>query len=285
MLMSVRDLISKIHIHPTLGFSVCVAILAGTFTEMCTIFFIISFHEFGHWSAASYYNWRIRKIVFWMFGGVMETDEHGSKPIGEEMIVTIAGPFQHLVIYLMLAIASYFQLLPSSVLALAFQFNTTILFFNLLPIWPLDGGKLACLVLAKYLPFKKAHTYTILTSIMFIMLLLAAMIGFRQFILNTGLLFAFLLWENRIEWKQRFYVFLRFLIKRAETPMSDQELLPLIVEQDIKLIDLFAHFHRNYQHLILIRNNQVIVDEIACFHVYFNLKKHGATVRDVSEQQ
>lgn len=263
-----------------------VAILTGTFTEMCIIFFIVSFHEFGHWFAATYFGWRVRKIVFWMFGGVMETEEYGSKPIREEMIITIAGPFQHFVMYIMIFIAEYYHMLPKEVLAMAYQYNTTILLFNLLPIWPLDGGKLAGLVLAKFLPFRKAHSCAILTSIGFIFFIASLLIGVHQFVLSTLILFFFLLWENRVEWKQRFYVFLRFLMKRAEDPPSaDHKLMPLMVDENMKLIDLFAHFYRSYQHLIFIKNDRSIVNEANCLHVYFTLKNHHATVKEVSEQE
>lgn len=279
-----RDWYRKIHIHPTLWFSIVVAILTGTVTEVTIVFAIVSFHEFGHWFIAYHFRWKVRKVVFWMFGGVMETEEHGSKPIKEEMLITIAGPFQHIVIYFFLIVSAHYQWFPESVLDLAHRYNKTILFFNLLPIRPLDGGRLFGLLLAKYLPFKKAHAYSILTSLSIIILVLILLIGLYPLVLNTIVVFTFLLWENRVEWKQRYYVFLRFLIRKAEYPIHNLKTIPLMVGQNTKLIQLFAHFRRDCNHLIFISNDdQSVVDEADCLYVYFTLKQYRATVKEVTK--
>src|SRR5699024_11983500 len=57
---------------------------------------IVLFHELGHYGAAKFFKWRIKGIMLWIFGGVMDTDEHGNKPFHEDIIVTVAGPLQHL---------------------------------------------------------------------------------------------------------------------------------------------------------------------------------------------
>ena len=50
---------------------------------------------------ASYYSWRIPRIMLLPFGGMAEVDEHGNRPLKEEAFVILAGPIQHLWLFLL----------------------------------------------------------------------------------------------------------------------------------------------------------------------------------------
>ena len=82
-----------------------------------------------------------QKIQLLPFGGVAELEEHGNKSLKEELVVVIAGPIQHI---WMMAIG-YMLFEAGWLHAELYYFfmwnNIIILAFNLLPIWPLDGGK------------------------------------------------------------------------------------------------------------------------------------------------
>ncbi len=89
----------------------------------------------------------------------MKTDEHGTRPVREEAIVIIAGPFVQILIYGFLYAVSSSGVIPDYYFELILYYNTIILLFNLLPIWPLDGGKLVFLALTTFLTFKKSILY------------------------------------------------------------------------------------------------------------------------------
>src|SRR5690625_6878376 len=74
--------------------------------ELSIILAIVLFHELGHFLFARLFHWRIHSIMLWVFGGVMKTEEHGNKPIHEDALVTIAGPLQHIIIYVGLFVLS-----------------------------------------------------------------------------------------------------------------------------------------------------------------------------------
>ncbi|WP_117170434.1 M50 family metallopeptidase [Paraliobacillus sediminis] len=282
--MKILNKFPPLSIHPTLWFSIVASILTGTLMEMAIIFSIVLIHELGHYIAAAYYGWKVRRIMLWMFGGVMETDEYVSKPLKEECVITLAGPFQHVIIYVLLFCLQQLEWLNPSLILLGYQYNTTILLFNLLPIWPLDGGKLYLITLSTFLPFRRAHALTIMSSIFVVCGILIVLLTSFSFILSTVLLFTFILWENRLEWKQRFYVFMRFLLKRFETNQVNKKALPLVVTNDTRLIDIFSKFHRQYRHDIFIENDCYVTDEATCLHIYFNLKQHQATIKEVSHE-
>ena len=81
-----------------------ISFMTGTFMELSIILLIVLIHELGHYAMSQVFKWRVESIMLWVFGGVMRTDEHGNSTIFEEALVTIAGPFQHVTIYIVLYI-------------------------------------------------------------------------------------------------------------------------------------------------------------------------------------
>src|SRR5699024_11929134 len=111
--------------------------------------------------------WRIEKLMVWCFGGVMVTDEHLRRTIYGEFLVVIAGPLQHVFIHIGLFYCGDL-LLGEQLLTEAYQYNIWILLFNLIPIWPLDGGKCVQLGLTSFFPFKTAYQAMLIVSLCFI---------------------------------------------------------------------------------------------------------------------
>src|SRR5699024_7363025 len=124
---------------------------------------LVFFHEMGHFIVAKRFNWRVKKIKLWVFGGVMETDEHGTRPNHEELLVTLAGPFQHVIVFLIFFLIP-FEFIPTSILNIIYFYNTILFIFNLLPIWPLDGGKVLFIFLSTITTYQKAYQHTLLLS-------------------------------------------------------------------------------------------------------------------------
>src|SRR5690625_5700290 len=78
-----------IYLHPTFWFLFVLSIMTGMFYHLSIVFVIVTWHELGHFFMAKYFNWQVRKITLWMFGGVMETDEHLNKPLLQQIFFTI----------------------------------------------------------------------------------------------------------------------------------------------------------------------------------------------------
>ncbi|HEX6595157.1 MAG TPA: site-2 protease family protein [Bacillota bacterium] len=278
-----NSLLPPIHVHPILLVFVFISFITGTFVQLSIILAIVLFHEFGHFAMAKWFNWRIQKIMLWIFGGVMETDEHGNRPMYEDFLVTIAGPFQHVFIYVFLFVAGNFQFIPNHILDLLFFYNTVILLFNALPIYPLDGGKIVLLCLSMVFSFRTAYDTVILFSLVATFLALVTMFFF-PFSLGVFLIMLFLLMENRLEWKRRYYVFIRFLLKRYEGNASVHAVRPISVSHQMKLMDVFSQFQRNKKHSIYItypNQERKLIDENDCLHTYFYEKNYVKTIGEL----
>lgn len=110
------------------------------------MFLSIVLHEVSHALAARHYGLPIRGITLFIFGGVAEmTDEPPTAK--SEFVVAIAGPIASIAIggfCLALAAAGRLGGWPGPVVsiagALAFV-NITLVIFNMVPAFPLDGGR------------------------------------------------------------------------------------------------------------------------------------------------
>ena len=109
-------------------------------------------HELAHAFAARRHGVRVRSIVLWLFGGVaqLEGDTPGARA---ELEVAAVGPATSVAIALLgFALASLLGALGVSALMVAAVrwlafINLVLALFNLLPAFPLDGGRILRAVL------------------------------------------------------------------------------------------------------------------------------------------
>lgn len=109
----------------------------------CALGFFLSvlLHELSHALVAQHYGMRVPSITLFIFGGVSNIDGEMKSP-GQEFRVAIAGPFLSLVLGAIVITAGSFANNDVSKVALYLGFaNITLGIFNLLPGFPLDGGR------------------------------------------------------------------------------------------------------------------------------------------------
>ncbi|MDG5786844.1 M50 family metallopeptidase [Evansella sp. AB-P1] len=266
------SLFRKIKIHPIFWAILGVGGLTGLFKEVVMLFFIVFVHELGHSIMAYHYRWRIKKILLLPFGGMAETEEYGNRPVKEEVLVIICGPLQHI----WLIIVSYFLIntpLWSEADHQQFVFyNLTILIFNLLPILPLDGGKLLFSLFSYFSPFHKAYRISFHSSILLLVVLTAFSLIYIPFHLNLIVIVIFLWVHHYLEYKQRHFMFIRFLLERRKVPPPPLE-KRLKVLPTLTVADAMKEVNRQKYHLFIIGNNGVILEEKEVLEAFFNEKK------------
>ncbi|RPI02241.1 MAG: site-2 protease family protein [Calditrichaeota bacterium] len=138
--------------------------LQGVFFVLL-IFLCVVLHEFGHALTAARYNIRTRDIVLLPIGGVASLEKMPDKP-KEELWVAIAGPLVNIVIaivlFVILMLFQQWQPLSSlsttsgSILERLLLINVFLAVFNLLPAFPMDGGRILRALLAMRLDHVKA---------------------------------------------------------------------------------------------------------------------------------
>ena len=130
----------------------------------CLVFFCVLLHEFGHAFAARHYGIRTPDITLFPFGGVARIERMPEKP-SEEIVIALAGPMVNVVIavVLWLALATFpptdriGAINPGGLLAQQLLgVNLMLLLFNLIPAFPMDGGRVLRAALAMKLGHNRA---------------------------------------------------------------------------------------------------------------------------------
>ena len=279
------NIIKKFHIHPLFWVIIGIGIVTGNFREIFMLFFIVIIHEMGHASAAHFFSWRIKRIELLPFGGVAEMDEHGNRPLKEELLVILAGPVQHIWLIGAGYLLQSFSVISEAAFSLFLFHNVVIALFNLLPIWPLDGGKLLFLLLSINYSFIVAHKWMISLSLINLLIFSIGFILYTPYHLNLWFVAFFLLFSIIMERRQRHYVFMRFLLERYYgKQVSFTKLQPLIVQDYEKLQHILMKFQRGCKHPIIVekdnRQNSPI-DENELLHAYFVEKQISAQIGEI----
>jgi stage IV sporulation protein FB len=129
---------------------------------MVLLFACVLAHEFGHIIAARRYGIRTPDVTLWPIGGVASLERIPDNP-REELVVALAGPAVNVVIaaVLVLVLGSGFDGAAmtemenprAGMLARLAAANIFLVVFNLIPAFPMDGGR----VLRALLAMRRSH--------------------------------------------------------------------------------------------------------------------------------
>lgn len=235
------------------------SIITGYFIEIITLFGIVLIHELGHLFAAKSYGWTIREVKLLPFGGVVEVEEAGGIPASEEAWVAIAGPLQNMWMALAAWGCGQLGLWDKEWAAYVCQANIMIGLFNLLPIHPLDGGKLLQAVLSYFVNYYKMLVWTArvsmgLSAAMIIGSLLPWIMDNNGIQLNMCIVGIFLFMTNWTYNRHVPFIFYRFLMHRqrlVERVMKAGELAsPIVVSGRQSIWSVARLFRRERYHVI-----------------------------------
>ena len=142
------------------------------------LFVIVLLHELGHSIAALNYDIPVEQIVLLPIGGVAQLSKMPEQPI-KELVIASAGPLVNLGIAILLGILvtvfdfdlglgnvpitlrSLARASTSSIFAYVFIANIFLAVFNLIPAFPLDGGRIFRALLATRLSYSRATSIAV----------------------------------------------------------------------------------------------------------------------------
>jgi Zn-dependent protease len=165
----------RIQLHVTfLAYVAWVAVMQGIATGdprhalmtaglLLSVFACVLLHELGHALTARRYGIRTQDIVLLPIGGVARLERMPEKP-GQELAVAVAGPAVNVAIAALLwvfvpgarELSAATARIGANPAAFLLVVNVLMVAFNLIPAFPMDGGRILRALLATFMPFAKA---------------------------------------------------------------------------------------------------------------------------------
>jgi Zn-dependent protease len=178
-----------IRVHITfLLLLVFVALVGKTFASgmyavlfVVLVFVCVIVHELTHSIAAIRYGHKVRSITLLPIGGMAQMDEIPEDP-KQEIVISVMGPVASLVIAAVLYGVTSFLKLPlgsplaaslweGNMLVSLFWINLFLAGFNLIPAFPMDGGRVLRGILGVFMDHMKATRIAVFVGQVFAVLL------------------------------------------------------------------------------------------------------------------
>lgn len=146
-------------------FQAGVAVAFDTLVYLLLVFLCVLLHEFGHALAGRYFGIRTPEIVLLPIGGVARLERIPTSPF-QELVITAAGPAVNVAIaagcLLFLGAGGAFNSLLATditggnLLREVLTLNLMLIAFNIIPAFPMDGGRILRALLATQMKYATA---------------------------------------------------------------------------------------------------------------------------------
>ncbi len=150
------------------------------------LFVLVTLHELGHSFAAQYFGVPVKRIILSPLGGVAQLNQIPEKPI-QELVIASAGPAVNMIIAVLMGaiivvfgldMSNPFQAISGSggltlltLFTYVFVYNIVLALFNLIPAFPLDGGRIFRSLLAFRLTYVRATSIAVIAGRVFAILI------------------------------------------------------------------------------------------------------------------
>lgn len=203
----------------------------------CLMLFFVLLHEYGHCWAARKIGWDVDSITLLPIGGLAKIYFKHINP-KHEIFVALAGPFVSLVLSLLFfggIIGGIF--LDNANLAFLFIVlfvnNTVILLFNMLPLFPSDGGRVFRAILSMMLGHVRGTWWAVRFSQTLAVVLSFTAAYYGYYVAAFLMLFLVVIAQNELAFSKLLVAFWRMRDSIAEDlnkPELRQAELPEIID-------------------------------------------------------
>ncbi len=154
----VKSIGARVRVHPTYFLGLLIAVAMGQGLNFLALTLCALLHEYGHFLSAERRGYTLNRILLTPFGAAVggNNQEISAK---DELAVFFAGPIINL--YLCVATVATWWLLPDlyPYTETVFWANASLFICNLLPVFPLDGGRILYALLKRKFPLKAANIF------------------------------------------------------------------------------------------------------------------------------
>jgi len=248
---------NKIKFHYTYYIISISFLLTGQFLNLIIFTSIIIIHELGHYTACLITKVNVNKIIIYPYGGITKIDDIIDIDLKKELFISLSGIIMQCIYYFVIVVLYKNYLIRYYTYNIFIKYHYSMLIFNLIPIYPLDGSKILNIIINKIFNFKLSNVILIIISIInMIAMLLLYNINY-SYIMIIGVLINYL--YSYI--KNINYLYNRFLLEKYLYKKN---------YNNKKIINNYNKMFRNTNHII--KNNKKYIKEEDFLDKMFDLK-------------
>jgi len=252
----------NIYINKLLVIFIAIAVVLGEGTKLTVVFLVVFVHELAHMLMARALNLRVSEIELLPFGGVARIESLFEVNPRNEVYIAVVGPLSNVLLVLGCMGLRKIGLIPHKDYDFFIQANLMLAGFNLLPAFPLDGGRILRAILSRELGIKRATRITTIGG--FALALFLAMTGAYAIyygIFNPTLfvMAGFLAYSAVKENRIASYVMVRDLTYKRDILIREGAVQSreLVVLYDLPLKDVIKKFVPHRYHSIVVVDEQL----------------------------
>ncbi len=168
-------ILKKIPIHPSFFLLFLWFALTGQITSFFALFFVVLVHEGGHYIVAKKLGYRLTSFYLAPYGVALNYKDGKFLP-NDEVKIALAGPCANLALSVLLSALWWIVPASYSYTYLVSSLSFFLALTNLLPAYPLDGGRVFVSLLSEKYSRKKACKISLANNIIFSILFFAGFV-------------------------------------------------------------------------------------------------------------
>ena len=228
---------NKIKFHYTYYIISISFIITGGFLNLLIFTSLIIIHEIGHYLACLITKINVAKIIIYPYGGITKIDDIIDIDFNKELLISISGITMQSLYFFVIYLLYKNYLIRDYTYNIFCNYHYSMLIFNLIPIYPLDGSKILNIIVNKLFNFKLSNIILIIISIINIIVMFFIYKLNYSYIMILGVLINYL--YSHI--KNMNYLYNRFLLEKYlyKTKYNNK-----------KIISNYNKMYRNTNHII-----------------------------------
>lgn len=239
-----KNILNKIEFHYTYLIIAIGFVFTGYFYNLIIFTSLILIHELGHVLMCLKYKVKVNKIIIYPYGGLLKLEDIINRDIDEELLIAIMGIFFQTMYYTVILILYKNNYIREYIFNIYTMYHYSMLIFNILPIYPLDGFKIFNLILSKVFYYKLANYISFIISI--IMIIITFIKGINNY---SYMMIIFILIDNTYKYyKGLKYLYNKFILERYLYKYNYNK---------IKIIDDKNKMYKNKSHIFKIGNKYI----------------------------
>lgn len=254
-------------------------IVIGFRGELLISFILVILHEIVHYLTAVAFGFSGFDIKILPIGAVLRLKDLDEATPFEDLVISLSGPLFNLVLAAVLFYIS--TIYPSDTISFLIKSNLSLGIFNLIPAFPLDGGRVLRDCLSMKIIYRRANEITVKVSMVLGYCILSAFlisIALKRPEYNFAIIGIFIIISSYKEWERIVYIIMSDIIRKKNRFINTKymENKNISVYYKGELINLLSIMDKNKYNIFTVLDEDMrVMDVIYEEEIVQGLKTYG----------